>query len=246
MRVAALSDFHIGLSGRTDAFGHVPEAFAAFLDRLLDTHDHVVLLGDVFTADHAAVWGRAFACAHLRRILTRTGWLTDRLADPRVHYVHGNHDLAAGDVLGAAERLVLGSGSLRVLFVHGHQFDPVARRALRLAQAGTWATGRMRAAGARRIAQWFEDRDVEIKDARFRGAHGPYAQAANALCRDADVRAVVMGHTHAARVDIVEHGLSLNTGTCSGGRRELVSLDLASGTGTLIRGFERVPISLLK
>lgn len=246
MRVAALSDFHIGLSGRTDAFGHESEAFASFLDGLLDAHDRVVLLGDVFTADHAAVWGPVSARAELRRILTRSAWLADRLADPRVQYVHGNHDLAAGDVLGAAERLVLGAGPLRVLFVHGHQFDPVARRALRLAQAGTWATGRLRAAGVPRVAQWFEDRDVEIKDVRFRGPQGPYAQAANALCRDEDVCAVVMGHTHAARVDVVEHGLSLNTGTCSGGRREWVSLDLGSGTGTLTRGFERVPISLLK
>ncbi len=246
MRVAALSDLHIGLDGRTDAFGHDAGAFAAFVDELLATHDRLVLLGDVFTADHAAVWGPSHARAHLRRILTRVPWLADRLADPRVQYVYGNHDLVAGDVLGAAERVVLASGAVRVLFVHGHQFDPVARRALRLAQAGTWATGRMRAAGARGLAQWFEDRDVAIKDARFRGPRGPYAQAADALCRDADVCAVVMGHTHAARVDAVEHGLSLNTGTCSGGRRELISLDLETGTGTLTRGFERVPISLLK
>lgn len=246
MRVAALSDLHIGLDGRTDAFGHDGRSFASFLDQLLATHDRVVLLGDVFTADHAAVWGPSHARAHLRRILTRVPWLADRLADPRVHYVHGNHDLVASDVLGAAERLVLASGAVRVLFVHGHQFDPVARRALRLAQAGTWATGRLRAARAPGLAQWFEDRDVAIKDARFRGAQGPYAQAANALCTDADVCAVVMGHTHAARVDVVERGLSLNTGTCSGGRREMISLDLEAGTGTLTRGFERVSISLLK
>ncbi len=246
MRVAALSDLHVGLDQRTDAFGHEVSVFTAFLDQLIATHDRVVLVGDVFTADHAAVWGASHARAHLRRILTRAPWLADRLADPRVHYVRGNHDLAAGHVLGAAERVLLSCGAVRVLFVHGHQFDPVARRALRLAQAATWATGRMRAAGAPRIAQWFEDRDVAIKDARFRGALGPYARAANTLCRDERLSAVVMGHTHAARVDPVEHGLSLNTGTCSGGRREMVSLDLEAGTGTLTRGFERVPISLLK
>ena len=85
-----------------------------------------------------------------------------------------------------------------------------------------------------------------MKDARFRGPQGPYARAANALCRDTAVSAVVMGHTHAARIDVVEHGVSLNTGTCSGGRREMISLDLDRGVGVLSRGFERVPISLLK
>lgn len=246
MRVAALSDLHIGVDPRHDAFGHDPEAFRAFLGELRAAHDHVVLLGDVFTADHAAVWGMASARAHLRQILARVPWLSDVLAEPDVHYVHGNHDLAARDELAAPERVVLGEGNRRVLFVHGHQYDPVARKALALAQAGTWTTGRLRALGLSAAAQWFEDRDVAIKDARFRGASGPYASAADALCRDEDVAAVVMGHTHAARLDRVAHGVSLNTGTCSCGRREYVSLDLDRGEGTLVRGFERIRVSLLK
>jgi len=245
MRVAALSDLHVGLDPRTDAFEAPAAAFAAFFDHLLASHDRVVMLGDVCVADHSAVWGGSFARKRMRRILERAPWLADRLAHQRVHYVFGNHDLAARDVLGAAERLVL-ADSYRVMFVHGHQFDPIAAGALVLAQAGTWATGRMRAARLPRLAQWFEDHDVELKDARFRGPSGPYARAADRLCREHDVAAVVMGHTHAARVDAVPHGLSLNTGTCSGGRREYVSLDLARGEGWLVRGFERVPVSLLK
>lgn len=246
MRVAALSDLHVGLEPGTDAFCHGAEAFAGFFDDLLAEHDRVVLLGDVVTADHAPIWGPRFARAHMRRILTAHPWLADRIAHPRVHYVHGNHDLVARDVLGAAERLVLGDPPCRVLFVHGHQYDPVAVHALPLAHVGTWSTGRMRAAGLRRLAQWFEDRDVEIKDARFRGPKGPYASAADMLCREEAVQAVVMGHTHAARVDPIPHGLSLNTGSCSLGRRQYVSLDLTRGDGVLVRGFERIPVSLLK
>lgn len=246
MRVAALSDLHVGLEPNTDAFCHASEAFAGFFDDLLAEHDRVVLLGDVVTADHAAIWGARFARAHLRRILTAHAWLVDRIAHPRVVYVHGNHDLVARDVLGAAERVVFGEGRYRAMFVHGHQYDPIAVHALPLAHAGTWTTGRLRALGLRRVAQWFEDRDVEIKDLRFRGAQGPYARAADALCRDAGVQAVVMGHTHSARLDRVTHGVSLNTGSCSLGRRQYVSLDLQRGTGVLVRGFERVPVSLLK
>ncbi len=244
MRVAALSDFHIGLDPATDAFGHDPGAFREFVDALLASHDQLVLLGDLFTADHAPRWGPRFASAHLRRILETVPWLVERLADPRVHYVHGNHDLAAAEVLGAAERLVLGDAGCRVLFVHGHQFDPIARRALLLANVGTWTTGRLRAAGLRPLAQFFEDRDVAIKDVRFRGRQGPYAAAANVACRDLGVSAVVMGHTHAARVDTLEHGLSLNTGTCSCGRREFVSIDTARKQAVLVRGFERVRVRL--
>ncbi len=244
MRVAALSDFHIGLDPGTDAFGHDPRAFSAFLGELLQSHDHLVLLGDLFTADHAPLWGPRAAAEHLRRILRRVPWLSERLEDPRVHYVHGNHDLVARDVLGASERVELGAAGCRVLFVHGHQFDPVAKAALVLANAGTWTTGRLRAARMRSVAQFLEDRDVAIKDGRFRGPDGPYARAADVACRALGVAAVVMGHTHAARVDRVEHGVSLNTGTCSCGRREFVSLDTARAQAVLVRGFERVRVSL--
>jgi len=246
MRVAALSDLHVGLDPDTDAFGHAPAAFAAFLAELLETHDQLVLLGDIFTADHAALWGERFASTHLLRILTRARWLADVLLDPRVHYVHGNHDLAARTVLGAPDRVVLGEGRCRVLFIHGHQFDPIARHALLAAQAGTWTTGRLRALGLPAVAQWFEDRDVAIKDQRFRGPSGPYARAAQQLCAEDGVQAVVMGHTHAARMDALPDGVSLNTGTCSCGRREYVSLDLERGEGVLVRGFERIPVVLLK
>lgn len=246
MRVAALSDLHIGLDPRHDAFGHEPAVFEQQLRRLRETHDRLVLLGDVFTADHAARWGARFAEAHLRRILVRVPWLADLLQQDDVHYVHGNHDLAAAAVVGAAERVVLDGARARVLFTHGHQFDPVARKALVLAQAGTWATGRMRALRLSGVAQWFEDRDVAIKDARFRGAGGPYASAADRLCRDEQVSAVVMGHTHAARVDRTPHGVSLNTGTCSTGRLEFASLDLDRGTVVVTRGVERIHVSLLK
>ncbi len=245
MRIAAVSDLHIGLDPATDAFHHDPEAYGAFVDELLATHDRLVLLGDVITADHAWAWGPRFARAHLRRVLGRVPWLADRLVDPRVHYVHGNHDLVARDVLGAAERIVLGE-NVRVMFVHGHQYDPVARGALPLANAGTWVTGRMRAAGVPSVAQWFEDRDVAIKDGRFRGAEGPYARAADRLCAAQDVAAVVMGHTHAARLDATVHGLSVNTGTCSCGRFEWVGVDTVARTVSVHRGNRVLHVGTLK
>lgn len=244
MRIAALSDLHVGRHSRTDAFGHEPACFDRFVAGLLDAHDRVVFLGDVFVADHAWAWGRRFARAELKKALAAAPWLADRLADPRVHYVHGNHDLAARDVLGAAEQLVLGDARFPILFVHGHQFDPIANRALWLANLGTWTTGRIRAMGLASTAQWFEDRDVELKDQRFRGPKGPYAQAANVLCQRARVSAVVMGHTHAARADRVEHGWSLNTGTCSTGRLEYVSIDTARGCATCVIGDRKTAVDL--
>ncbi len=236
MRIAALSDFHIGARTRGDAFGHEPREFALFLDSLLATHDRLVLLGDIFTADHAPRWGRRFARRRLRQAIARVPTLASRLHHPRVHYVHGNHDLVASDVLGAAERLILGPADCRVLLVHGHQYDPVARRARALANLGTWTTGRLRAGGLGPVAAWLEARDVELKDRRFRGVDGPYARAADTLCRTHRVRAVVMGHTHAADATQLPHGYSFNTGTCSEGRVEWVSIDTVQRIARVVRG----------
>ena len=77
---------------------------------------------------------------------------------------------------------------------------------------------------------------MEVKDRRFRGVQGPYARAANALCEEEAAQIVVMGHTHAARADRIDRGWSLNTGTCSGGRFQCVSLDLSAKTAHVRRG----------
>ena len=45
MRIAAISDFHIGATALTDTFGHAEDAFLRWLDRLEARHDRIVLLG---------------------------------------------------------------------------------------------------------------------------------------------------------------------------------------------------------
>jgi len=42
MRIAAISDFHIGSSKGSDCFGHEVRAFSEFLDVLEASHDRIV------------------------------------------------------------------------------------------------------------------------------------------------------------------------------------------------------------
>ena len=117
-----------------------------------------------------------------------------------------------------------------MLFIHGHQFDPIAVKASWAADLGTWSTGRLRAAGLRPLAWWLEQRDVSIKDRRFRGPQGPYALGAQQLIAEHDTPIVVMGHTHVAGLTPLADGVMVNTGTCSGGRTMYVSIDTEAGT----------------
>jgi predicted phosphodiesterase len=241
MRVAALSDLHIGVTDRRDGFRHDAARFGAFLDELEAAHDRIVLLGDIFQTDHGAVPTRASARRHLRRARARVPQLARRWSGPKYLYVFGNHDAIARAELRAPEHACLEDHGVRILFIHGHQFDPVAVRAPLAADVGTWFTGRLRAIGLRPAAAWLEARDIAIKDRRFRGPQGPYARGAARLARDHEARVVVMGHTHCARIDALAESLVVNTGSCSGGRSSWVSLDTATrrlrihGGGTVLQ-----------
>ena len=228
MRVAALSDLHIGVTRWRDGFLHDPLRFCAFLDELEADHDRIVLLGDIFQTDHGTFPTHSSARRHLRRARDRVRELAERFAGAKYLYVFGNHDAVAHAELDAPEQVCLEDHGVRILFIHGHQFDPVALRAPLAADFGTWFTGRLRAVGLRPAAAWLESRDIAIKDRRFAGPQGPYTRGAASLARDHGARVVVMGHTHCARIDAIAEGLAANTGSCSRGRLSWISVDTAA------------------
>jgi predicted phosphodiesterase len=233
VRVAALSDFHIGVRNYRDGFGHDGGAFSRFLDQLEREHDHIVLLGDIYQTDHALMPNRPAARKHLLRAMARVETLARRWSEPPYEYVFGNHDEVARDVLGAVETLVLGDERLTLLFTHGHQYDPIACKSPFFAKAGTWFTGQLRALGLRPVAAQFERTDIKAKHARFRGPEGPYARAGQCLAHYHDAHVVVMGHTHVAGLTrLGGERLLANTGSCSAGRLNYVSIDTRAGKVT--------------
>ena len=66
--------------------------------------------------------------------LAREDEVSARLRGPQYLYLHGNHDAVAGPALAAPERLQLRADDFTVVFIHGHQFDPVFQRARAAAQ----------------------------------------------------------------------------------------------------------------
>jgi predicted phosphodiesterase len=225
MRIAALSDFHIGARAYMDEFRHDERRFLAYLDRLEASHDRIVLVGDIYQTEHALRPGHAAAARELARARRRLPALAERLRGAPYLYLHGNHDAAAARELGAPERLRLAADGFAMVFIHGHQFDPIFSRAYAAARAATWFTGRLRRFGLRPLAQWFEGRDIAIKHRRFGHAAGPYAQAARALLREHAADLVVMGHTHVPHLHTLPEGRVVNTGSCSRGRLMHVTID---------------------
>lgn len=225
MRIAALSDFHIGSCHLTDSFLHDERTFLSFLANLECDHDRVVLLGDIFQAEHGALPGRWAASRQLERARARVPGLCRRIERPPYTYIHGNHDSVAQHTQGALTSLYLCDDGFSVFFIHGHQFDPTLRHMYPIARAGTWLTGRLRRARLGALAEYVEHKDVEIKNRRLGGADGPYAGAARALLSDRGFDCVVMGHTHVSCRFEWPEGVFANTGTCSRGQISYVSID---------------------
>lgn len=225
MRIAALSDFHIGATDETDCFRHDTRDFCRFLDDLESEHDRIVLLGDIFQSDYGAAIGKRTERRELARAQGRRSTLWSRFQNGRYVYVHGNHDAVAATYNGALTGWRVSSDGFAVYFVHGHQFDPLLRTIYPLARASTWFSGRIRRLGLREVADWLEEKDVSIKHERFQGDRGPYAEGARHLLRSQRVDAVIMGHTHVPTCIDLGEGIYANTGTCSHGQVMYVSID---------------------
>lgn len=229
MKIAAISDLHIGAHARSDSFGHASDGFLRLLDGLERTHDKIVLLGDIYQTDHGWMPGLGSARRLLDTARQRVSALTRRWSEAQYLWVHGNHDPVTASVLEAKTKLILGEPGARVLFTHGDAYDPVIRSIPRLSRLGTWFAGRTRAMGLIRFSEYMEDKDVTIKAHEHLAVAGPYAVAAEGLMSEHDVQVVVMGHTHVPQRQELARGVLANTGTCSRGRFMGVSVDTATG-----------------
>lgn len=235
MKLAVISDLHLGPGGRADGFGHRDGEFLRFLTHLERNFEQIVLLGDVWETltslrPRDAVAGlRASRAAHPE--------LAARLETPRYRWVHGNHDLVAGPLGLAPPELVIRAGRTRILFTHGHLHDVIVRRARWMSELGVWLGGWVRRLGLSPMYRLFERAD------RWRsGHHGAkgalgFQRWAAALARSRGAEVVVTGHTHVAARTEVDGHLFLNSGSCQGGRFSFLSLDTATGTYAVCSGW---------
>jgi predicted phosphodiesterase len=240
VRIAAISDLHIGARDRTCGFRHAPRSFQAFLDALEAEHDEIVLLGDIWQLDHEAMPGRGAALRALEMARARAPWLDRRIEGAGYTLVHGNHDAWTREALDAETQLVRSHAGRSAVLVHGDAHDPVLGGAPRVSHSATWFTGRLRWAGLRWPAEQLEEQDVQIKARRFQGADGPYAAGARQLGVAHDAQLVVMGHTHVPTLVDTGAAVLANTGTCSRRRFMGVSIDLTAGHVSLLGEKARV------
>ncbi|HZI15252.1 MAG TPA: metallophosphoesterase family protein [Myxococcus sp.] len=235
MRIAVISDLHLGRRDAADHFGHEDSAFLRFLRFLESNFERIVLLGDIFETLTPRTPGRQVA--ELAAARAAHPELVRRFSEPQYHYVHGNHDLVAGALLRAPEQLVLEADGVRMLFTHGHHHDWVIRKARILSEAAVWAGAWLRRMRLRAMFRMFQALDARLTHALPDPARCTFQRWAMARAHDSAADIVVTGHTHQGMR--VEHGnrLFLNSGTCSEGSFSFLSLDTRAARYTLHTGW---------
>lgn len=231
MRIAVLSDLHLGDGGPSDRFAHDDGEFLGWLRRLEADFERVVLLGDVWetlTPHHFGDARAAFTAARAAH-----PELAARFERPPYLYVHGNHDLIARRLLRAPGVVNLAVDGVRLMFTHGHVLDAGWRHHHRAHQRAFWLVGWIMRAGLRAVVRQLDTLDNWMSGVSPDPARCPFqaAAAATARVRDADV--IVTGHTHLGGRFAHGDRLVLNSGACSWGRREFLEIDTRAGVYAL-------------
>jgi predicted phosphodiesterase len=232
MRLAVLSDLHLGEGGPSDSFGHDDAEFLAFLRRIEADHERIVLLGDVWETLTSSRLGDAAGA--LARARAHHRELAARFRRPAYAYVHGNHDWVAARE-GVPSELRIAANGVRVLFTHGHEQDLLVRRFRWLSELGVWLGAHLRRVGLASLYRAAQRLDVGRERVSIDPAACDFQRWAIDLARTREADVVVTGHTHVATRG--EHGdrLFLNSGTCSEGQRSFLSIDTATGRYDVIR-----------
>jgi predicted phosphodiesterase len=234
MKLAVISDLHLGAGDLADGFGHDDAEFLRFLTFLERNFEKVILLGDIWET----LQSRRLGSAREELLLARATHpeIARRFERPRYHYVHGNHDIVAG-LLGVPDELAFEADGVKLLFTHGHQNDGLVQRRQWLSELGVWLGGWIRRVGLGAFYRLCAKIDEARGGLSLDGTRCAFQRWAvgEATRREFDV--VVTGHTH--RAARTEHGsrLFLNSGSCSQGQLSFLSIDTRRGDYAVNYGY---------
>jgi len=227
MKMAVISDLHLGRGDLADLFGHEDGKFVRFLQELENNFEKIVLLGDIFEVLGAPRLGSSRS--EFEQIHKAHPEIVGRLLSPRYIYVHGNHDYQARKVHGAPSAVLVEDHGMRILLTHGHHFDWLHRARWLSALAvwlGAW-TRRLGGSALCRLRSAHAALQPKIKESPLSTRFQRWAIAL-AEARGADV--VVTGHTHSPCVRKIGARFFINSGACFAGRFEFLNLDTRTKT----------------
>ena len=233
---AVLSDVHLGCDPAVDEFGHSEHEFLEFLDHLEATHERVFLNGDIYEGLRGRRLGTMARRAEVHSAQKRYRTIADRLSKAPYYQSSGNHDPDTTEQgLPQFHRIEVDKSV--IVIVHGHEFDRINRYAPGLSPLVNWMNawssrwfGRDMDDGLYQLEAWLLGiRENPAEDA-FQGKAIRYAQMVGA-------QVIITGHTHTGGVWSHSDVVYANSGTCSLGRYEWLSVDTHTRMVSFYRGW---------
>lgn len=231
MRIAVLSDIHLAPNPINRCAVDLTK-LAGRVDRLIETHDEVILNGDTFDLSRSLTpWGWR---AHLAATRSEHSDLCATL--DRATWLQGNHDVQLASI-GAESTWHGAFDGLRVFVHHGHVFDTGLKRFRSIEWSANLAAG-----WAARVGLDVVERGMELisnTSERVTSGSEPDVAGARRLIENGwDI--VIQGHAHLQRLEELAGGLYLNTGSQLGDAVEWGSVDTETGRVLLMRDDEIV------
>ena len=241
-----ISDLHLAPDGRTRCTTD-PAELVGLIERLEGGCDEVVVVGDAFDLlrpRRPRGWR-----AELERLREQQAALMGAL--DRCEQVVGNHDypLRAWGV--PEERAYIGGG-VKVLCVHGHQWDVWLKKIWGMEEGANFVAGWLERANLEAVSRWMGDVPVALE--RFMGRGGAAAKEEESALTWRGVReefergfdVVALGHTHGLglwALDGEPERLVVNTGSHAHGWRDAVVCDREEARVWALRDEEVVQVA---
>lgn len=219
MKIAIISDLHLGNGSITDHFGHHDSDFIRFLDYLESNFEKIILLGDIFETLMPKKFGEKKKEIESCFVAHRD--IFSRFLTKKYEYIFGNHDLIGEEVLNGKEHLTI-NDKVNILFLHGHQFDPLISNFYWLSEIAVFGGGWISRAGLGPLYQ-----NLAMSETKIVGKINNYFKQfeKTALNKYPKYDIVVTGHTHVGKIEYFNNQIFMNSGTCSMGQYSFLSID---------------------
>lgn len=216
MKIAVISDLHIGHCPTIHQLGHSDHDFSSFLYNLEKVYDTIILLGDIFEIE---MENKLSDTETFEKTNNEHKIITKRFSNYKYIYIFGNHDLI-GEKYNAKEYFKLSYNNLNYLFIHGHQFDHFYQNSKK--SLSYW--GRLCLKTSKLIYKWVSEESsfgsfsIRKENEKFQNNAIYYAVKNN-------INVIITGHTHEPKI-INDKAIYINSGTCTYGRINYVHMDL--------------------
>ena len=223
MKIAVISDIHLGRGDRADRKRGQDKSLIRLLDYLEADYDQIILLGDIWELLTPKCPG--FPRRELKLVRAAHPELAYRFCQAPYRYIVGNHDRAIEAIESPLQEISLQLDQTHIIFTHGHQFDVWAHQLRYVGECVVWISGWASRLGTHSLSHFFDwlHNVMTLSTDHDQVGNLELKLIQRSIEREAHV--TVIGHTHVPGITRHNGHYLVNSGHCLGENLHFVSID---------------------